>query len=108
MTANNGSEKRGIKRVFQANPGIGIGESEQLKLSLEDFGGMPYREWALGLSFPPKSEMRKYTCPAWWYQRVNYKLKPKWDECIKFGSFSRCTHFKTKEKCWQRFDGTKG
>ena len=95
-------DKRGIKRVYECNPGIGIGEGNGH--TLEEFGGMPYKEWALGLKFPKGSEMRKYTCPAWWYQTSDYNKKPGWDECICSGSFSSCKYFNTKENCWKRFD----
>lgn len=100
-------ERRGIKRVFECNPGIGIGKDPKQNLKLEDFGGMPYKEWEAGLPFPKGSEMRKYTCPKWWHQQsANYRDAPEWDECYKnLGrSFSDCKYFKTKEKCWERFD----
>lgn len=103
-------EKKGIKRVLEANPGfvVGIGKTEEGEiLTLESFGGISYKEWAAGLPFPKKSEMRKCVCPAWWYQSADYKQKPEWDDCISVGSFSDCKFFTTKEKCWDRFD-TKG
>ena len=90
-----------VERVFQYNPGITIGKNETLSLS--DFGGMPYKEWAAGFDFPEKSEMRKFTCPAWLYQGANYELKPNWKEC-GFGAFSGCPSFAQKEKCWERWD----
>jgi len=90
------------KRVYETNPGICVGEGNNCKL--EDFGGMPYSDWIKNKKFPNKSEMRKYTCPAWWYQSANYKLKPDWKECLACGSFSSCKHFGNKEKCWERFD----
>ena len=93
-----------VKRVLQTNPGIGLGESEERGLTLESFGGMPYQEWLEGQPFPPKSEMRQFTCPAWWYQSANYNRKPAWDWCRPRGAFSSCDHFKEKEKCWERFD----
>jgi hypothetical protein len=65
---------------------------------------MPFKEWEAGLPFPPKSENRAYTCPAWWYQSENYKLKPEWETCPGIGLFSSCKHFCTKEKCWERWD----
>lgn len=95
-------ERKGIKRVYKTNPGICIGEGNNCKL--EDFGGMPYQDWNNGKDFPKGSENRKYTCPAWWYQSENYELKPKWKECIGFGSFSSCKNFKCKEKCWKKWD----
>jgi len=101
---------QGIKQVLKTNPGIGVGIGKTTEgeiLTLESFGGMPYRDWAAGLPFPKGSEMRKYVCPAWWYQCTDYKQKPEWDECIGVGSFSKCKNFKTKEKCWERFDKKK-
>lgn len=93
-----------IKRVFQANPGIGIGEDAKKGLTLEDFGGMPYHDWLAGKPFPAGSEMRRFACPAWWYQRVDYKKKPDWKECLGCGFFSGCKHFGSKEVCWARWD----
>lgn len=99
--------KKGVKRVYETNPGIGIGEGPDRKgniYKLEDFGGMPYSDWKEGKPFPPKSENRNYTCPAWWYQSANYELKPRWDECIFGGTFSSCKHFGAKQKCWKKWD----
>jgi len=69
-----GFTDRKIKRVFQLNLGGIIGESETLKLS--DFGGQSYGKWLSGKPFPPKSENRLSTCPAWWYQFADHNLKP--------------------------------
>jgi hypothetical protein len=91
-----------VKRVFEVNPGIYIGENNDCKL--EDFGGVLYSDWEEGGPFPNKREMRKYVCPAWWYQTANYKLKPIWDDCICCGSFKSCVRFPNKEICWKRFD----
>jgi len=88
--------------VLQTNPGISVGVGNGYKLT--DFGGMSYNDWVKGKPFPKGSEMRMSVCPAWWYQSVNYKLKPNWDDCIGLGSFSSCRHFPNKEKCWKRFD----
>lgn len=93
-----------VLHVFQVNPGICIGSGGDKKLKLSDFGGMPFKDWADGKPFPPKSEDRKFTCPAWWYQSANYEKKPHWDECIGYGSFSQCPSFKDKAGCWERFD----
>jgi hypothetical protein len=96
--------RRRVKRVYKTNPGINIGEKEGV-CTLEDFGGMPYKDWAKGKPFPPKSENRKYTCPHWWYQGANYNLIPKWNECSNFGGyFSDCPNFKSKNKCWEKWD----
>lgn len=91
-----------VTRVFEANPGIGIGKNDTLELS--DFGGMPYQDWKQNKPFPEHSEMRKFTCPAWWYQTVDYKKKPRWEECIGCGAFSDCKYFSKKEDCWMCFD----
>ena len=99
-------KRRGVKRVFKCNCGIGIGAGKTDKhgqISLEDFGGMPYKDWFAGKKFPPKSEMRKFSCPVWYYQSADYDKKPHWKEC-GFGSFRDCKYFSTKEKCWDRFD----
>lgn len=99
-------ERKEIKRVFETNPGIGIGSNDK-DIFLEDFGGMPYEEWKKTGKFPPKSEMRMYVCPAWWYQGVDYDKIPQWDECISCGTFSNCKMFKNKQKCWEKFDSEK-
>ena len=101
-------ERIGIRRVFETNPGIMIGENEHL--GLKDFGGVSYRDWLDGKPFPDKSEMRKFTCPAWWYQCVHNYLRPHWDECYSAlgGRYSDCKHFADKEKCWERFDKERG
>ena len=86
-----------IKRVIKTNPGIRVG-------GFRNFGGMSYEDWAIGKPFPAKSEMREYTCPAWWYQSADYDKKPYWDECMGCGMFSACFHFCNKQKCWERWD----
>jgi len=100
-------EKQGIQRVYQTNPGfvIGSGKTKEGKeFSLKDFGGIPYKEWVFGLPFPKGSEMRNYSCPAWWYQGVDSDKKPKWNECIGAGAFSSCKQFENKDKCWNKWD----
>ena len=91
-----------VSRVFQVNPGICIGINDNLRL--EDFGGIPIIDWEEGKPFPAKSEDRKHTCPAWWYQSADYKKKPSWDKCLGCGSFYGCKHFDEKHKCWERWD----
>jgi len=90
-----------IKKVIEVNVGIVVGGEYTDK-----FGGMPYNEWLENNKFPPKSEMRNYTCPAWWYQSADYKKKPNWNECMDSlgNTFSACPHFKSKNKCWAKFD----
>lgn len=96
-------EKEGVKRVYQANPGILIGEKEGV-CKLEDFGGMSYKEWKKGKQFELGMEDRKHTCPAWYYQSADYNKKPEWDECCWGVAFSKCAYFPNKEACWKRFD----
>lgn len=100
-------EKKGVKQVYQTNSGIFIGEKEGV-CKLEDFGGMSVSDWRKGKKFTRGMEDRKHTCPAWWYQCTDYRLKPDWNACnTNFGGrFSECKFFKEKEKekCWERFD----
>jgi len=88
------------KFVVKSNPGIVLGLNNG-EFTPEDFGAVLYQEWADGCEMP---EMRMHTCPAWWYQGVNYDLKPRWDECIGCGSFVGCENFKSKDKCWDKWD----
>ena len=96
--------RENVQRVIAVNPGIGVGANEQYRL--EDFGGMPYADWLDGKPFPEGSEMRRFTCPCWWYQGADYKRKPEWDECWKTlgHTFSRCEFFENKVACWARWD----
>jgi hypothetical protein len=95
----------GIERVLQHNPGIIVGKGNG-KFSLDCFGGMTYSDWLKNKKFPKYSEMRNYSCPAWWYQGADYKKKPDWKECTEIlgSSFSQCSMFGCKEKCWEKFD----
>ena len=86
-----------VSRVVQVNPGIVI-DADPV------FGGMTYDEWAAGVKFVPGTEDRNHTCPAWWYQLVDYDLKPEWQECIGVGLFRDCKQFVCKSKCWTRWD----
>jgi hypothetical protein len=93
-----------VNQVVQVNPGIIIGKGAQGGYVLSDFGGMSYQDWQAGKPFEAGMEMRRFVCPAWWYQSADYKKKPDWDECLACGSFSGCSSFKTKERCWARWD----
>lgn len=93
-------ERKGVKRVLQTNPGIGVGlgqmkgDSEFPSFTgIESFGGLSYKDWKAGKPFGKGTEMREFTCPAWWYQGADYKKKPSWEECIGCGSFSGCQMF---------------
>jgi hypothetical protein len=90
-----------VKQVVQCNPGFCLGVNE--KYTYKSFGGMSYEDWWSGKKFMTGSEMRQFVCPCWWYQTADYKKKPDWREC-EWGSFSLCSHFATKEKCWERWD----
>ena len=96
-------EKKGVRRVFQTNPGIGIGEGKGFKLS--DFGGMPVEDWLAGKPFKTGMENRAYTCPRWWAQSAG-ESKPEWKECNEgLGCrFCDCKHFGYKSACWVRWD----
>jgi hypothetical protein len=97
-------ERGGVRRVYQTNPGICIGEANGYLL--EDFGGMSVKEWLVGFPFERGMENRRFTCPCWWYQSADYKLKPNWKECGESlgRSFSHCPKFVAKAGCWTRFD----
>jgi len=98
--------RKGMRRVLQINPGIGVGRGKEKEYALDAFGGMTYEMWWEGFEFLQGQEMRKFTCPAWWYQSADYKKKPDWDECggMLGRSFSACEHFPHKNGCWDRFD----
>ena len=91
--------RKGVATVFAVNPGIG--------LSVEIPGGLPYIDWKAGKPFTRGSELRDHTCPCWWFQGADYDRKPEWEECRGVCAFSACKQFKSKEKCWQRFDKEK-
>lgn len=97
--------RNNVKRVFQCNPGIAIGENDTIRLA--DFGGLDHTVWAAGEPFTDGTEMRRFTCPAWWYQTADYAQKPNWDEC-EWGRFSECQHFPDKAQCWARWDREHG
>ena len=95
-------EKSGVRRVFQTNPGIGIGEVKEKGITLASFGGMPVADWIAGKPFTPGMENRTYTCPCWWAQCAG-ESKPKFKEC-GYGRFSDCKHFSNKAVCWSKWD----
>jgi len=99
--------RKGVIQVVQASCGIcmGLGKTDDGKnLNYDSFGGIRYAEWLKGKNFPNKSEMREFTCPAWFYQSVEYSKKPDWNRCRGFGGFSGCQHFPEKKLCWERWD----
>ena len=95
-----------IIRVVETNPGIIVGLGKKKEIPIDTFGGLSYEDWKNGKPFPEKSEMRLFTCPRWWYQRVNYEKEIDWKECYNSlgRSFSECQHFVSKWLCWERFD----
>jgi hypothetical protein len=98
-------ERKDIMQVLKNNPGMCVGVSEIDNLTFDSFGGMRYSDWLKSNKFPPKSEMREFTCPAWWYQSVNYDLKPDFPGCNSFnGSFNSCRNFHNKSECWKLWD----
>lgn len=93
------NQRTDVTHVYASNPGIGAAPSVVP-------GGVPLSIWehdpeAVNL---PGAEMREHTCPAWWYQTVDYKKKPDWKECIIVGSFANCRYFPEKAGCWSRWD----
>jgi hypothetical protein len=100
-------KREDLERVYETTAGIMVGKgSGERTFELSYFGGMPYEDWFNGNPFPTGSEMRNSTCPAWYYQSVDYKKKPDWDWCrgLCGCSFSSCKHFPDKAKCWERWD----
>jgi len=95
-------ENKEVKQVVKVNPGIVLGVSKTGKQL--DFGGLSYDEWKHGITFSKGTEMREFSCPAWWYQLADYSKKPDWETCLFGGRFDQCQHFKDKHKCWERFD----
>ena len=93
-------EIKGISKVFAANPGIGIDHTVE--------GGASYKDWVKNPDIVQEAgrEMRESTCPAWWYQSANNKLKPAWDECNESWGmrFEQCSLFPEKSNCWARWD----
>lgn len=88
-----------VTNVIKCNPGIGVGKRQGY-----DFGGISYAAWLENDGvFPPNTEMRQFTCPAWWYQHAEYQLMPDWVECT-LGRFPSCHQFPNKEDCWARWD----
>jgi hypothetical protein len=92
-----------VERVYQANPGIKIGTA--MGLELDDFGGVPASDWEPGMLFPAGSEMRKFTCPQWWFQSA-ISMSLDWNTCnSNIGrSFPQCRNFAEKGLCWDRLD----
>lgn len=100
------ADRDDVDHVIQTNVGVVVGKGKGNEFKLSDFGGMPYKDWLAGKPFVAGMEMRRFTCPCWWYQSADYKKKPDWKECLDaLGySFSRCPHYKTKDQCWERWD----
>ena len=102
-------ERDDVTTVVECNPGICI--SPEIPI-----GGVSFEEWqklsVVGQPFPPKSQMREYTCPLWWCQcsRRDGSKRPEWDECdiLWCMPFSSCPHFDDKAACWERWDKENG
>ena len=95
-------KRNDIKRVYQINPGILIGEGGEYKL--EDFGGIPYEQWWAN-GFPKGSEMREFCCPKWWCQLVGgCDSTFEWCEVLPGQRFDSCPRLKDKEECWEKYD----
>lgn len=92
-----------IKRVYQVNPGVVIGETDTL--TLESFGGVDYEVWVKDgeKAFKPGTEIRRFCCPAWWAQLTG-KREPNWCPILAGESFKSCMKFSNKAKCWERYD----
>lgn len=86
----------GVRRVYQANPGIGLN-------CHPDLGGMSYDDWMAGRDFPPRSEARGLVCPCQWYQTADSSKKPEWKECT-YGVFTSCKYYAQRNQCWARWD----
>lgn len=95
-------KREGVLRVLRTNPGICVGVAKNLTVT--SFGGLSYEDWESGKPFCPGTEMRNFTCPAWWYQGADYDKKPKWDKCLGGGTFSSCEYFCNKDACWREWD----
>ena len=87
-----------VEIVLQCNPGIKVGGNEH------KFGGLTYEAWLKGDRFESGTEMRNFTCPAWWYQTADHDKKPDWEECRCSDFFSSCNNFDNKAKCWEHWD----
>lgn len=86
--------------------GIGFLQGKTEAVDYDHWGGMSYEDWLAlddAVVFPNGLEMRRHSCPAWWYQSVDRKRMPSWDEC-GFGSFSKCANFPNRVACWARWD----
>ena len=94
-------KRRGIQRVLQTNPRVYTG-------GYGNFGGLSYKNWLANKPFSPGTEMRKFVCPARWFQTVDYDKKPDWKECRLVNVFDNCEKYKDKVECWERYDKETG
>ncbi len=98
-------KRRNVKRVFEVNVGIIIGSSHGH--TLEEFGGMPYKDWKAGKEFGLGTEMRKYSCPLMWCQSAGKERSSQLEkhcEVCRGGRFSDCPLYEQKEDCWKFYD----
>ena len=102
--------REGIRRIYQTNPGIMIGENILNGITLEDFGGIPYDDWLAGCSFPVDLGCRKFICPRWAAQAAGISMSINWKKynCSIDGDYysscKNCKNFGIKEKCWNIYD----
>jgi hypothetical protein len=88
--------REGVERVVRVNVDGAMDDPR--------CGGMAYQDWLDGKPFPPGSENRLGSCPAWWCQATGLP-QPSWPECVMAGeSFYRCGEYPNRERCWERFD----
>jgi hypothetical protein len=92
-------ERYDVSRVLKRNPGIKVGGGLE-------FGGMSYADWYEGKPFPPKSEMREFVCPNWWFGDLG------WERCrenVSIGErYSQCRIYRLKGECWDIYDELSG
>lgn len=85
-----------VVTILQRNPGfVAAGDPKSGR-----FGGIPYDDWLAGKGFPPGSEMREFSCPAWFYMKV---VMEKCYDSLGM-RYSKCPHFGNKAQCWIDWD----
>lgn len=89
-------KREDVKRVVERNPGIILRGDDP-----EQFGGISYEDWFAGKGFAAGTEMRGFTCPAWYFMKGSM-----WKECesVGGGPYLSCLRFDTKTLCWDKWD----